>query len=68
MLIIRYLIAYIRTCIMYVVHSDYLINIIRICILCIVFQKGFYLRAKKREGGVSRKHLLWVFIFLLYLG
>ncbi|WP_399549573.1 VanZ family protein [uncultured Clostridium sp.] len=52
---------------MYVAHTDYLLNIIRISILCIVFQKGFYLRAKKKEGGVSRKHFLWVFIFLLYL-
>lgn len=67
MLLIQYLFVYIRICIMYVAHTDYLINIIRICILCIVFQKGFYLRAKKKEGGVSRKHFLGVFIFLLYL-
>lgn len=68
MSLIDYLFVYIRICIMYVVHTDYLINIIRICILCIVFQIGFYLRAKKKEGGgVSRKHFLGVFIFLLYL-
>lgn len=67
MLLIQYLFVYIRICIMYVAHTDYLINIIRICILCIIFQKGFYLRAKKKEGGVSRKHFLGVFIFLLYL-
>ncbi|WP_461615101.1 VanZ family protein [Clostridium sp. Marseille-QA1073] len=53
---------------MYVIHTDFLINIIRISILCIVFQIGFYLRAKKKEGGgVSRKHFLGVFIFLVYL-
>ncbi|WP_454055453.1 VanZ family protein [Clostridium sp. Marseille-Q7071] len=53
---------------MYVVHTDFLINIICTCILCIVFQKGFYLRAKKKEeGSVSRKHFLGVFIFLVYL-
>ncbi|WP_252235868.1 VanZ family protein [Clostridium sp. CH2] len=67
MLLIQYLFVYIRICIMYVAHTDYLINIIRICILCIIFQKGFYLKAKKKEGGVSRKHFLGVFIFLLYL-
>lgn len=67
MLLIQYLFVYIRICIMYVAHTDYLINIIRICILCIIFQKGFYLRAKKKEGGVSLKHFLGVFIFLLYL-
>jgi len=61
-----HLYAIIRTCIVYVAHTDYLMNIIRTSILCIVFQK-FYLRAKKLEGGVSRKHFLWVFIFLLYL-
>ncbi|WP_414633106.1 VanZ family protein [Clostridium sp. UBA6640] len=53
---------------MYVVHTDFLINIICTSILCIVFQIGFYLRAKKKEGvSVSRKHFLGVFIFLLYL-
>ncbi len=68
MLLFQYLVVYIRICIMYVIHTDFLINIIRISILCIVFQIGFYLRAKKKEGGgVSRKHFLGVFIFLVYL-
>ncbi|NFO14253.1 VanZ family protein [Clostridium botulinum] len=67
MLLIQYLFVYIRICIMYVAHTDYLINIIRICILCIIFQKGFYLKAKKKEEEVSRKHFLGVFVFLLYL-
>ncbi|WP_370671411.1 VanZ family protein [Clostridium botulinum] len=48
-------------------RSNYLFSIICTCILCIVFQKRFYLRAKKKEGGVSHKHLLGVSIFLLYL-
>ncbi|MBM7109660.1 VanZ family protein [Brevibacillus laterosporus] len=52
---------------MYVVHTDLLINIICTCILCIIFQKIFFLRAKKKEGRVSRKHFLGVFIFLVYL-
>lgn len=68
MSLIDYLYVYIRICIMYVVHTDFLINIICTCILCIVFQKGFYLRAKKKEGGsASCKHFLGVFIFLVYM-
>ncbi|MDU3336663.1 MAG: VanZ family protein [Paraclostridium bifermentans] len=68
MSLIDYLFVYIRICIMYVIHTDFLVNIIRISILCIAFQMGFYLRAKRKEGGgVSRKHFLGVFIFLLYL-
>ncbi len=68
MSLFQYLYVYIRICIMYVVHTDFLINIIYTCILCIVFQKGFYLRAKKKEGGsISCKHFLGVFIFLVYM-
>ncbi|WP_200908947.1 VanZ family protein [Aneurinibacillus migulanus] len=52
---------------MYVVHTDLLINIICTCILCIIFQKIFFLRVKKKEGRVSHKHFLGVFIFLVYL-
>lgn len=68
MSLIDYLFVYIRICIMYVSHTDFLVNIICISVLCIAFQMGFYLRAKRKEGGgVSRKHFLGVFIFLLYL-
>lgn len=62
-----YLNAYIRIITTYIAHTDLLMNIIRVSILCIVFQIGFYLRAKRREGGVSYKHFLGVFIFLVYL-
>lgn len=67
MSLFQYLYVYIRICITYVVHTDLLINIICTCILCIIFQKIFFLRAKKKEGRVSRKHFLGVFIFLVYL-
>lgn len=68
MSLIDYLFVYIRICIMYVSHTDFLVNIIYISILYIAFQMGFYIRAKRKEGGgVSRKHFLGVFIFLLYL-